>query len=327
MSKLTPAQRRTALESLALPKLRALTTALELHPFDGRAKERSDMWKMTRRGLLLALLISNTACAEFLESFYGTVGYEMYQHDKGKLSKAIAAAPRPSDDYTWKTSNVRPPGHVWNFGLGYRLIPFRVFTDIEFSTISFDASMAYDTWSRDKERIEVDYANWNLGVGYEYQLPKGFYLALDAEYSINSSSTSGYSHSNDFEDAFGSPSNTFGLVFTLGYSYRTPIGPVGVNYQLGTRDPYGMEPIRVGHKINAEIPGIIGSFVIVGAAIAGTAPRGGGGPVVDFDWAWDQFRDEYGNLTWRCRGMHTGRFAEDWRCAYKVMVDATWPGY
>jgi hypothetical protein len=46
----------------------------------------------------------------------------------------------------------------------------------------------------------------------------------------------------------------------------------------------------------------------------------------DIDWAWDGFYDARGNLQWRCRGMNTGAFADDYRCASRLRTDATWPG-
>lgn len=45
---------------------------------------------------------------------------------------------------------------------------------------------------------------------------------------------------------------------------------------------------------------------------------------VDYDWDWDEFYYN-GNLIWACRGINTGRFAEQWRCASKVQTDFRWP--
>ena len=42
----------------------------------------------------------------------------------------------------------------------------------------------------------------------------------------------------------------------------------------------------------------------------------------DYSWDWDYFRS---NRQWRCRGIQTGRFAENWRCQYKLKDDDRWP--
>ena len=45
----------------------------------------------------------------------------------------------------------------------------------------------------------------------------------------------------------------------------------------------------------------------------------------DFQWAWDEFYNEYRQLVWRCRGMQTGQFAPDDKCMLKMKLDNTWP--
>jgi hypothetical protein len=47
---------------------------------------------------------------------------------------------------------------------------------------------------------------------------------------------------------------------------------------------------------------------------------------IDRDWAWDQFRDGFGNRVWRCRGKHSGQFLEDFFCNGHLQRDYTWPG-
>lgn len=47
---------------------------------------------------------------------------------------------------------------------------------------------------------------------------------------------------------------------------------------------------------------------------------------IDQDWAWDQFRDAFGNRVWRCRGKHSGEFLEDFFCTGHLQRDYTWPG-
>lgn len=48
--------------------------------------------------------------------------------------------------------------------------------------------------------------------------------------------------------------------------------------------------------------------------------------VVDTQWEWDKFKDQYGNDTWRCRGEQTGQFANNIKCFGKLKMDNTWPG-
>lgn len=43
-------------------------------------------------------------------------------------------------------------------------------------------------------------------------------------------------------------------------------------------------------------------------------------------YAWDQFKDGYGSLTWRCRDKGNGRFAYNSSCAGQYKNDYTWPG-
>ncbi len=47
---------------------------------------------------------------------------------------------------------------------------------------------------------------------------------------------------------------------------------------------------------------------------------------IDLRWAWDNFQDEYGNLTWRCRGTNTRQFADNAKCSGEPMKDIRWPG-
>jgi len=48
---------------------------------------------------------------------------------------------------------------------------------------------------------------------------------------------------------------------------------------------------------------------------------------VDREWAWDEINAPYGRgRMWRCRGIQTGRFAEDYRCAGLPRIDYRWPG-
>jgi hypothetical protein len=69
------------------------------------------------------------------------------------------------------------------------------------------------------------------------------------------------------------------------------------------------------------------------AATAALAASGGGGGYggnsyyeqTDYDWAWDQYYNQYRQLVWSCRGMQTGQFAYLSKCQYKTQNDFTWP--
>lgn len=50
------------------------------------------------------------------------------------------------------------------------------------------------------------------------------------------------------------------------------------------------------------------------------------GQGADFDWEWDQFMLQNGQVVWACRGVQTGQFAPEQRCAYKLKTDWKWPG-
>lgn len=65
-----------------------------------------------------------------------------------------------------------------------------------------------------------------------------------------------------------------------------------------------------------------------GAVAANNGYGGGGyyGPSA-YGTAWDQFFNEYRQLTWRCRDRGNGQFVFDHYCAGKPMIDSTWPGW
>jgi len=80
----------------------------------------------------------------------------------------------------------------------------------------------------------------------------------------------------------------------------------------------------------AEVVGAVAALAI----LAAIAARGGGGAQVsqrigqvsDYQWDWDAFNDQYGRLTWACRGVQSGEFADLWRCNSKIQSDNRWPG-
>ncbi|MBL8224829.1 MAG: hypothetical protein JNM50_05810 [Chromatiales bacterium] len=82
------------------------------------------------------------------------------------------------------------------------------------------------------------------------------------------------------------------------------------------------EAIKKGVAITAAI-------VIVTAAAIAAANNGGGSSArqaTDYEWDWDVFYNEYGQLTAACRGVQTGQFADRWHCNGKAVNDYRWPG-
>lgn len=72
------------------------------------------------------------------------------------------------------------------------------------------------------------------------------------------------------------------------------------------------------------LAGLVVAVASGGGDAAGWVPASSGSS--DYDWAWDQFYNEYGVLVWRCRGVQTGQFAVNSNCAYDLMTDYRWPG-
>jgi hypothetical protein len=71
---------------------------------------------------------------------------------------------------------------------------------------------------------------------------------------------------------------------------------------------------------------ILAALAARGGAAAPVVPGGGFGQPTDYQWDWDAFNDQYGRLTWACRGVQSGQFADLWRCNSKIQSDNRWPG-
>lgn len=69
----------------------------------------------------------------------------------------------------------------------------------------------------------------------------------------------------------------------------------------------------------------IGIALGVLAVIAAAAAAQSGAVGSSSGYAWDQFYDEHGNLTWRCRNKSNGEFAYDFNCSSALKSDNTWP--
>lgn len=76
--------------------------------------------------------------------------------------------------------------------------------------------------------------------------------------------------------------------------------------------------------------GVVAAAVVVAAATSDGSGGGSGSnntntANTDYDWDWDQFYNQYGTLIWRCRGIQTAQFAEDYHCAGDLQTDIRWP--
>lgn len=69
-------------------------------------------------------------------------------------------------------------------------------------------------------------------------------------------------------------------------------------------------------------------LVVAGIVYAAVKSGGGGGStaVNDYQWDWDVFYNEQGQLAAYCRGVQTGQFADEWHCNGLPVTDARWPG-
>lgn len=79
--------------------------------------------------------------------------------------------------------------------------------------------------------------------------------------------------------------------------------------------------------------GVLAVIGVVAACKNGGCGGGGGSytpysyaSATDTEWDWDQFYGSYNTLQWRCRGVQTGRFADDYNCLGKFKTDSRWPG-
>lgn len=103
--------------------------------------------------------------------------------------------------------------------------------------------------------------------------------------------------------------------------------------EAGTRglDAQGCADLVVAERKKAAA--VIGGLLLVGA-IAAAAKGGGGGyrapvpayNVADTQWDWDYMNGGNGFPIWVCRGVQTGQFAEEAKCAGRLMNDGRWPG-
>jgi hypothetical protein len=82
-------------------------------------------------------------------------------------------------------------------------------------------------------------------------------------------------------------------------------------------------------EMNRQTNQSVATAALLGLVIV-AATKGGGdytqsSDLIDAEWDWDQFRNQQGDLVWACRGVQTGKFSEDNRCARKLKTDFRWP--
>lgn len=91
----------------------------------------------------------------------------------------------------------------------------------------------------------------------------------------------------------------------------------------------GLDYERCRELINQQRAAIGAALLVTAVVVAAASSDGSGGApaaAYDSEYAWDQFQNEFGQLTTRCRGVQTGRFADNSRCAGKYVNDVRWPG-
>lgn len=79
---------------------------------------------------------------------------------------------------------------------------------------------------------------------------------------------------------------------------------------------------------NKIAEGVLIGIVAIGAAAAAADSAGYSNGYSSYSgtgYAWDQFYDGYGNLTWRCRDKSNGQFAYSSSCFSEMKNDYTWP--
>jgi hypothetical protein len=86
--------------------------------------------------------------------------------------------------------------------------------------------------------------------------------------------------------------------------------------------------LAAAEQRNANVAAGLMLILALGAASQGaaTAPMPMMPVASDTEWAWDQYRNDAGNLVWACRGVQTGQFWPEVRCQFLPKLDIRWPG-
>lgn len=110
--------------------------------------------------------------------------------------------------------------------------------------------------------------------------------------------------------------------------------PPPVATQVSKSPPASSRPVQPDRARTNWKKVALGALAVVAiaAVVVAAANSGGGGgggayaPSSDYVWHWDQFMDQRGLYEWRCRGVQTGQFADNYHCAGQLQFDNTWPG-
>jgi len=283
------------------------------------------IFKLFIRCLILVTLASSAFSAD--DNFYGTVGFRYYTQDNASLLNGVKSnLINSSSYYDVAVTGVTPSSSVI-INLGYRFDPIKVHTGLEFSSLDIDYQEQW-SYSTYQEHTTLRPLSLVGGISYEGKLTRNTFWDVGLEFGWNGQSLTGdRSYNLEYVDI----KNSVALIFSLGYSAVSELGPFGIKVStISGRDPYGTNNNSMATSFEVEMPGmfagavlaVVGTVAVVNAYAENGGGLGGGG---DYSWAWDQFYDQYYNLVWRCRGMQTGQFANDYQCASKIKSDFTWP--
>ena len=93
----------------------------------------------------------------------------------------------------------------------------------------------------------------------------------------------------------------------------------------------GLSSAQCDRLITRQRLAAVGAVLLTATLVAVAANNAGGGGAApnmyaaDYEWDWDIFNN-HGQEVVRCRGVQTGRFAQNSRCRGKFVSDRRWPG-
>lgn len=92
----------------------------------------------------------------------------------------------------------------------------------------------------------------------------------------------------------------------------------------------GMTVEQCGEILGRDDAATSAGIALVGIAAAARYGGTAGSPrtssvTMDYAWDWDEYQMAFGGLTWGCRGIQTGQYAELEKCRLLPKTDLRWP--